>query len=529
MLCLLGPIEIELNGHRSPLRLRPKSLALLVRLALADVPLRRGDLAGLLFGEADDPRASLRWHLNHLRGGLPESVGQGLLVDGDTLHLQASVDARVFTLGARAVAADPGRDDALDILSLYRGDLCERLVVTASPAYDGWLYAEQERLRREFRLSVRAFGDWALEQGRASDAVEPLSRLVTVEPYFEDGHVLLIRSLEQAGHAGATRTAYRRYARILKEELRATPDPELAARYGAPAGAGEISRRLPSERFVALPDVTLHVVDWPGDEPTILAVPGSGMSAYAFTVLAERIAPDFRFVGVDLRGSGFSDKPPGGYSIQAHAQDVAALATSLGLARPVLLGFSIGGAVATLAANRAGARGLILLEGAVGTQAFTRNAAALVVGPIGGAYDLTFGGFDEYLRQWRAERSPYSPEAEGLLEAMVRLELAPLAGGRVRKRGLRTALEQTWLSAAEIDTLAELAKVACPVLVVRGRKPWIDGRPYLDDDTIEQQLRAARRSQLVIAEASNHPRLVRDPEPAVVDGIKSFVRGLRRK
>lgn len=528
MLCLLGPIGTEFNGQRSPLRLRPKSLALLVRLALADGPLRRGDLAGWLFGEADDSRASLRWHLNHLRGGLPESLSQGLLIDGDTLYFEAPVDAKVFALGSRAVAVEPGRRDALDILSLYRGDLCERLVVAASPAFDGWLYAQQERLRREFRLAARAFGEWALGEGRATDAVEPLSRLVAVEPYFEEGHVLLIRSLEQAGHPGAARSAYGRYARILKEELRATPAPELAARYAASERPGQISRRLPSEGFVTLPDVTLHMVDWPGGEPTILAVHGSGMSAYAFTVLAERIAPDFRFVGVDLRGSGFSDKPPGGYSIRAHAKDVAALATSLGLARPILLGFSIGGAVATLAANRTRARGLILLDGVVGTQAFTRNAAALVVGPIGGAYDLTFGGFDEYLRQWRAERSPYSPEAEGLLEAMVRLELAPLAGGRVRKRGLRTALEETWLSAAEIDTLAELATVTCPVLVVHGTKPWIDARPYLDDDTIHQQLRAARRSQLVIGENSNHPRLVRDPEPGVVAGIKSFARGLRR-
>lgn len=78
MLRLLGPIEIELNGHRSRLRLRPKSLGLLVRLGLADSPLRRGDLAGLLFAEADDPRASPRWHLSHLRDGLPEPVDERL-------------------------------------------------------------------------------------------------------------------------------------------------------------------------------------------------------------------------------------------------------------------------------------------------------------------------------------------------------------------------------------------------------------------------------------------------------------------
>lgn len=246
------------------------------------------------------------------------------------------------------------------------------------------------------------------------------------------------------------------------------------------------------------------------------------------TVLAERVSPDFRFIGMDMRGSGFSDKPPDGYSLQAHADDVVDLSDALQLSRPVLLGFSIGGAVATLAANRAHARGLILMEGVVGPRAFTRNAAALVVDPIGSAHDLTFGGFDEYLRQWRSDRAPYSPDAERLLDAMVRMELAPLPGNRVRRRGLRTALEQTWTSAAEVDTLQELGKVACPVLIVQGKHAWIGNRPYFEDDIIGQQMSVARHSQLVIAGRSNHPMLVRDPEPVVVQGIKRFLRGLNQ-
>ena len=55
----------------------------------------------------------------------------------------------------------------------------------------------------------------------------------------------------------------------------------------------------------------------PGAEPPILAIHGSTMSAYTFTALAERLTPDVRFVAVDLRGHGFSDKPPAGYDVEA--------------------------------------------------------------------------------------------------------------------------------------------------------------------------------------------------------------------
>lgn len=522
MLCLLGSPAIREKGHLAGLRLRPKALALLARVALADQPVPRGSLARQVFGDADDPRASLRWHLHHLRRRLPESVASGLRADGDALCLDGPVDAIDFAAGARRVIAEADRPDAAAILALYRGDLCEGLAVAASPTFDSWLYAEQERLRRDFRRATMAFADRAVGRGRGFEAIEPLARLAAVEPYFEDGHLLLIRSLEQAGRRPEASAAYRRYERILREDLQASPDPDVAARHGPATVLAESRDRLPSDRFVALEHVTLHVVEWAGDGPPIVLIHGSGMSAYSMAALARRLAPTLHVVAMDLRGSGFSDKPPSGYALEIHAGDVAGLVTELGLDRPILLGFSIGGAVTTLAANRVPARGLILLEGIVGSEAFVRNAAAQVIRPLGRFYDLDFGGFDEYLREWRGELAEFSSEAERLVEAMMRFELAPVGRGRVRHRGIRAALEETWLSAAEVDTLGELSRVACPTLVVHAAQPWIDGRPYLDDAIIEHQMRAARHGRLFVAAESNHPELARDPTPELVEAIRQF-------
>ena len=66
----------------------------------------------------------------------------------------------------------------------------------------------------------------------------------------------------------------------------------------------------------------------------------------------------------DARGHGNSSAPRNGYSYEDHAGDVLGLIRLLGLDTPVLLGHSMGGMTAALAASRAGAaiRGLVLAD-----------------------------------------------------------------------------------------------------------------------------------------------------------------------
>jgi hypothetical protein len=78
VLCLLGPPAVRLGDVLRPLKLRPKAVALLVRVAL-EGPSSRAELADLIFGEAEDPRAALRWHLTYLRAQLPEPLRKHLL------------------------------------------------------------------------------------------------------------------------------------------------------------------------------------------------------------------------------------------------------------------------------------------------------------------------------------------------------------------------------------------------------------------------------------------------------------------
>jgi pimeloyl-ACP methyl ester carboxylesterase len=405
------------------------------------------------------------------------------------------------------------------ILALYRGDLCAGLRVSASAEFDSWLYVQEDELRRTFRRATLSFAEWAVDQRRADEALPSLVRLTEVDPYLEQAHVLLVRVSEAAGAADAARHAYDRYQRIVRKELHAEPRPALARVYEGERPRG---RTLPIDELVPLREITMHVVEWPGLEPPLLAIHGSAGHAYGLTALGERLAPQVRFLAIDLRGHGFSDKPPAGYDLNDHVQDILQLIATLRLRRPVLLGHSIGGAIATFvaAAGQDDVGGLVLLDAVVGDRAFIKSAS-FVVDEFGASLDRRFKDFDQYHGRWGRELA--DSEWQRWLERSDRMELAPLPDGTLRRRGLRHALEAEWASVAQADSLKALANVRAPVLVVHANGSWGEA-PYLDERTVRKQLAAARTPKLVVADGSHHADLIRRPDDRLVRDLKAFVR-----
>jgi pimeloyl-ACP methyl ester carboxylesterase/DNA-binding SARP family transcriptional activator len=519
LLLLLGSPAAREGGIPAPLVLRPKAIALVAYLALAESSVTRSELARLLFPDAEAPLATLRWHLAHVRARAPAFIVRALKATREHVALTVRTDVVLFRAGAQALCRRSSLRGAARVLALYRGDLVAGLTVSAAADFDNWLYVEQESLRRLFRQAVLTFVGGAGPASHSRAAAASVARLVTIDPYCEEAHVSLIRAYDRLGNEEAARASYERYQDIVRRELMAEPQPSLVKRF---EGRPRSGRNLPHERLVPLSAVTLHIVEWGGGEPTIVAVPGSAGIAHMFGVFAERLEASHRIIAVDLRGHGFSDKPPAGYDIHGHLQDLAELIQCLQLRRPVIMGHSAGGAVATFVAAASDVGGLVLLEGMVGDRAFRENAAAQAA-PIATRLDKRYASFDAYLAEWRARRVPFTEEAERLADRWVRFALTPLPDGSYRERALRVAIEAEWRSIVDTDGLAALAQVACPVLIVQALKPWLGGRPYFTRAIVEAQLKAARSATLFVARESDHGTLLRDPEPAMVDAIRAFV------
>jgi N-formylmaleamate deformylase len=94
--------------------------------------------------------------------------------------------------------------------------------------------------------------------------------------------------------------------------------------------------------------VVLHYLDYGGDLPGLVVIPGITSPAATWDFVARRLASEFHVVSLDLRGRGLSDPGEAGeHGLPTYAEDVLAVQQAAKLTRPVLLGHSLGARVAT--------------------------------------------------------------------------------------------------------------------------------------------------------------------------------------
>lgn len=119
--------------------------------------------------------------------------------------------------------------------------------------------------------------------------------------------------------------------------------------------------------YLADLDAFVRCLDLPGEEPPNVFLHGLGRSSVTLAhVAADHVLERTRSVLVDLLGHGLSDRPDEfSYTLDAHADVVVRVLEELGIVRCRLIGHSLGGAVAVLAAARAPERvaALVVAEG----------------------------------------------------------------------------------------------------------------------------------------------------------------------
>jgi pimeloyl-ACP methyl ester carboxylesterase len=209
-----------------------------------------------------------------------------------------------------------------------------------------------------------------------------------------------------------------------------------------------------------------------GAERPFLLVHGLSSNARLWDGVARHLArAGHRVVAVDLRGHGRSEAPEGGYDTDTCADDLAALATTLGLTGdrvPVVVGQSWGGnVVLSLAARHPGGvaavacvdGGWIRLHGRF--TSFEECWAALAPPVFDG---MRYADLAERIRTMR----PGWP-AEGLEGTLANLEELP--GGGVRARLSREHHREIVRSLYEGDPHAWYPQVTVPALLVPATGP----------------------------------------------------------
>lgn len=140
--------------------------------------------------------------------------------------------------------------------------------------------------------------------------------------------------------------------------------------------------------------------------PVVVAAHGITSSSRAWVAVARALGESAQLLAVDLRGRGESRALPPPYGLDAHVDDLLALADHLGLSRLLLVGHSLGAyAVARLGElhpDRVAATVLVdgglPIPGSQGSdpQAFTQA----LLGPALARLELTFPSRDAYVEWW---------------------------------------------------------------------------------------------------------------------------------
>ncbi|MFO0907750.1 MAG: alpha/beta hydrolase [Isosphaeraceae bacterium] len=106
--------------------------------------------------------------------------------------------------------------------------------------------------------------------------------------------------------------------------------------------------------FVRLRDVKFHYQQAGSGSDVVLIHGVTGdLSLWFLSRTLQVLSQDHRVTAYDLRGHGYSEAPPEGYTSADHAEDLLALMDQLGIERATLVGHSFGGVIAAHLATMA--------------------------------------------------------------------------------------------------------------------------------------------------------------------------------
>ncbi len=247
-----------------------------------------------------------------------------------------------------------------------------------------------------------------------------------------------------------------------------------------------------------------------GQGPAVLLVHGFPFDRSMWAPQVDALSPTHRLIVPDLRGHGETDAPPGPYSMDLFADDLAALLTSLGIDRVVLGGLSMGGYIAFAFYRKFPARVRALLLSDTRPQPDSPEARQGRLDMIQVARELGMAAVAERLLP--RVLSPTTLASRPFVVAHVRrmMEATPVEG----LAGAEMAM------ADRPDSTPTLARISCPVLTVAGADDALT--PPADVEAMTVAIRGARMAAIPDA---GHVCTLENSEAFNV-AVQQFLRGL---
>lgn len=212
--------------------------------------------------------------------------------------------------------------------------------------------------------------------------------------------------------------------------------------------------------------IKIYVEDIGSGQPVVF-LHGWPLNSQAFESQVGEIAMNgFRFIGIDLRGYGKSDKPWSGYDYDTAASDVKAVVDHLQLENFVLAGFSMGGPIAIRYITKFGQQNidkLLLLSAAA--PLFTQRDDF--------KYNMKPEKVDEIIQKIKDDRPAFLSE---FADMFFEQKQSPEFLHWFQLLGLEAGAHSTINSAIALrdeDVRNELAGISLPTAIFHGKKDQV--------------------------------------------------------
>jgi pimeloyl-ACP methyl ester carboxylesterase len=235
---------------------------------------------------------------------------------------------------------------------------------------------------------------------------------------------------------------------------------------------------MAEDKFVTVNGLRLHYLDHGGaGRPHLVCVHGLTGNAHNFDPLAPHLARTYHLLAVDVRGRGDSAwGPPAEYLPQNYVGDLAAMLDALGIARVTLVGTSMGGIISIMYAGGWPERVERLVLNDIGPE--IDPAGAVRIAAYVGESPERFKDLGEVAAYYRENYPPMAKMPEDELRAAVQWSVKPAPDGNGLRWKMDPAVRRPLRSPSQqrLDLWVSYARIACPILIVRGAESDILSR-----------------------------------------------------
>lgn len=225
------------------------------------------------------------------------------------------------------------------------------------------------------------------------------------------------------------------------------------------------------DKMIETNGITLHAVDHPGGEPTLVYLPGLTANAHLFDgVLAAGIGGKYRVLALDLRGRGLSDKPENAYTMDDHAKDVLGVLDAEGIDKAILVGHSFGGLLSMFFAATYPERveHIVIIDA---SKASTHPRVAEMIKPALARLGQTLPSVDAYLAAM--QQAPYLHGMwNSALEAYFRADMNVNEDGTAQAHSTPEAIGAAIDGIVALDWDTIVPNVQCPAILLNATEPY---------------------------------------------------------